>query len=286
MVGCRSLLLSVLLLALVCLTPAAHAEIAVPVHFLDAGNGDAALISFPDGSTALIDCGPPELSKQTLLQLQTFGVSTIDLLAPSRSTPDVLGGCNDIVRYMTVRNVLWSPTSSPSTAARTFDAELTRWEVNRLPVTSGWTQDYGGARLSLLNPAVSPTNDLPDESQVLLLEYGASGVLFAGAIHERGEHVVQSYLMGKSITVLRAADHGVKGTSTPDFLSSVFPNGDAGAVILSYSAARGAPQPDDEVKSRLAALVPQGSLLKTAQDGPVTISLGFEGSTGLSRDRY
>ncbi|HLZ27260.1 MAG TPA: hypothetical protein VKV73_08050 [Chloroflexota bacterium] len=263
------------------------------VHFLDAGAGDAAWVVMPDNSSVLIDCGPPELSKQLLLQLQAAGLTTIDLLAPGRSTPDASGGCADVVRYLRVRSVLWSPGMSLSPAVRGLDTELANANVDRETGVAGWTREYLNARLTLFNPSVVPVGNPNDDSQVLLLEYGASGVLFAGGIHDAGEAQLraatdpqaQPTLAGRSITVLRAADHGAPGTNEPNFLRQVFPGG-AAAVVVSDSAVRGAAQPDAETRQRLAGLVsPRGQLLETARHGSITLTLGFDGSLSVSTDR-
>jgi competence protein ComEC len=254
----------------------ASAQTSLQVHFLNAGNGDAAWFTMPDGSTALIDCGPPEFSTELLLQLQTAGIATINLLAPSRSTPDVLGGCPDVVRFLNVQSVLWSPTTSNS-AAKSFDALLNSSGVNRLPAFAGWTQDYGGATLTLLNPPQIPSGNAADDSQVLLLEYSSSAVLFSGAIHQTGEAQVKAAGgYGRRVTVLRAADHGVSGTSSTEFLTSLFPLSGPKVVILSYSAARAASHPDADVAQRLANS--SNTLLSTATNGSITVTIGADGT--------
>lgn len=264
--------------------PTVSALPAIEVHFLNAGDGDAAWIGLPDGSTALIDCGPPEGSKQLLLQLQSAGLTTIDVLAPSRASDDVLGGCTDVVRYLNVNTVLWAPTTTLDATGRAFEAALTTAGVSRAPASAGWSRDFGTARLSLFNPSAVPTGSAADDSQVLLLEYGASGVLFAGAIHGAGEaSVLAAGLGGRSITVLRTADHGVAGTSSSDFLRALFPSSSPMAIVLSYSPARGAPHPDAGVVDRLSGL--HSAMLSTARNGAITATLGFDGSTTWTTER-
>jgi beta-lactamase superfamily II metal-dependent hydrolase len=286
--------------ALVPATAQVHAQSQpgpLEVHFLDAGDGDAAWAVMPDGRTILVDCGPPETSKQLLLQLQSAALTTIDVLAPSRATPDAMGGCTDVVRYFRVRSVLWSPGMNPdaSPMVRRLDAELTAANVERLPGVAGWTQDFGTtARLTLFNPTTERVGNAAGDSQVLLLEYGTSGLLFAGGVHEAGEaHVqrasdprTQPSLVGRPITVLRAADHGAAGTSNSEFLRQLFPTGSAQAVVVSYSPVRGAPQLQADVRERLAGLVwPGGQLFETARNGSITLALGFDGSVSSSMDR-
>jgi competence protein ComEC len=268
--------------------PAAVAA-GVVVHVVDVGNGDAAWIRLADGSTALIDCGPVDPNRRLLLALQEAGVSQIDLLAPSRSRADALGGCADVARYLTVTNVLWSGPAS-DVASRTFQAALDAQAaqngqpVNQLPATAGWSQDYGNSRLSLFNPAPTSAGDAEDDSQVLLLEYGRAHALFTGAIHAAGENqALNAGLSGYQVDMLRVADHGVSGTSSEAFLNAVFSSPGPRLAILSYSPASTAAHPDPDVIRRLRD---SGAALEsTAQNGSITVLIGSDGTLSSQTER-
>lgn len=269
--------------------PAPLTTLAAPsvvVHVVDVRNGDAAWISLADGSTALIDCGPADPNKRLLVALQAKGVSQIDLLAPSRSRADAVGGCADVVRYFTVTNVLWSGQFGDK-ASRLFEAALEAQDappVNRLLATAGWSQDYGHSRLSLFNPDQTPAGNPEDDSQVLLLEYGSARALFAGAIHRAGEaRALAAGLSGYQVGVLRVADHGASATTTDDFLAPVFSSPGPRLAILSYSPAATAPHPDPDVVGRLVAS--GATVVSTAQNGSVTVTFGADGSLNWTTER-
>ena len=282
--------LAVLLSSLAALVPArfvARAQTVAVVHVLDAGTGDAAWVALPNGATLLIDCGPPDLSKQLLLQLQTAGVNQIDLLAVSRTSPDAAGGCADVVRYLNVRAILWSVSGSLGPSWRALDSALTTQGVSREPVGAGWSEDVGGGvRLTLLNPqpSLAASASATDDSQVVLLEYGPTGMLFSGAIHGRGEQQVIPQLAGHHIGVLRVADHGTSGTASSDFLDAVFAGSGSGPrlSIVSDSSAGGEAQAAPDV---LAGLAGRGQVLTTAQNGAVTVTLDPSSGATWSAER-
>jgi competence protein ComEC len=248
----------------------------VVMHFVDVGNGDAAWVTLADGATALIDCGPPDPNKRLILALQSAGVRHIDLLAPSRARSDAVGGCADVIRYLTVSNVLVPTEDSNETFSRGLYSAVDANAVTRVPATARWSRDYGDSRLSLFNPGATPIGGVEDDSQVILLEYGNARALFAGAIHEYGEiQALAEGLNGYQVQVLRVADHGVAGTTSQAFLDAVFSSPDPKLAILSYSAAARAPQPSADVIARLAAS--GATLLRTPRDGSITVMFDADG---------
>jgi competence protein ComEC len=260
----------------------------VLVHVVDVGSGDAAWVKLADGSIALIDCGPADPSKRLLLALQAAGISQVDLLAPSRSRADAFGGCADVARYFTVTNVLWGGPTGDN-ASRAFEAALaarvaqTGQPVNRLPATAGWSQDYGNSRLSLFNPGQASAGSPEDDSQVMLLEYGSTRALFAGAIHSRGEmQALGAGLSGYPVSMLRVADHGISGTTSQEFLGTVFSSAGPRLAVLSYSPAATAPHPDPDVIGRLRD---SGAVVSTAQNGSIIVLLGSDGDLSWQTER-
>jgi beta-lactamase superfamily II metal-dependent hydrolase len=83
--------------------------------------------------------------------------------------------------------------------------------------------------------------------------------------------------------MLRVADHGVAGTTSPEFLNTVFSSPGLRLAILSYSPARAAAHPDPDVVGRLVAS--GAAVASTAQFGSITVVFGSDGTMGWSTER-
>jgi beta-lactamase superfamily II metal-dependent hydrolase len=80
---------------------------------LDVGQGDAILVTSPEGKTLLVDAGP---SGQVVNLLSERNVSAIDLAVLSHHHFDHYGGMDDVIRRFKVRNLLM--TNSPHSTLR------------------------------------------------------------------------------------------------------------------------------------------------------------------------
>lgn len=95
------LLFAVVLLAAPSLTTVARAAEAVDgqpsageleVHFLDVGQGEAAVVRTPGGRIILIDAGPVARGDDVAAYLRGLGVTRVEAIAPSHAHADHTGG--------------------------------------------------------------------------------------------------------------------------------------------------------------------------------------------------
>lgn len=109
----RALLIAVLTLALLAAGFAVYRFWRLPragfaVHFVDIGQGDAAIVVC-DGKTLVIDGGMPESGAKLVDYLQnTLHVSTIDAMIGTHPHADHIGGLPDVIRAFAVKT-LYSP---------------------------------------------------------------------------------------------------------------------------------------------------------------------------------
>ena len=109
----RALLIALLTLALLAAGFAAYRFWRLPragfaVHFVDIGQGDAAIVVC-DGKTLVIDGGMPESGAKLVDYLQnTLHVSTIDAMIGTHPHADHIGGLPDVIRAFAVKT-LYSP---------------------------------------------------------------------------------------------------------------------------------------------------------------------------------
>src|SRR4051794_23461331 len=124
------------------------------IRYLDVGDGDATWVTMPDGSTVLVDCGSVAYGRQLVLQLEAAGVERISRLALTNARANVVGGCADVIRYVSVDQVLWSGQGADTTTWRAFESlaatyrvPLRRNDAAQQPIDWG-----GGVIVHTLNP--------------------------------------------------------------------------------------------------------------------------------------
>jgi hypothetical protein len=85
------------------------------VAFLDVGQGDSALITFPDGKTMLIDGGETSEGVALVGKLRRLGVQQIDWLVATHPHSDHIGGLIQVLKAFPVAEVwdIGMPFESP-----------------------------------------------------------------------------------------------------------------------------------------------------------------------------
>ncbi|HEU4746918.1 MAG TPA: MBL fold metallo-hydrolase, partial [Gemmatimonadaceae bacterium] len=88
---------------------------------LDVGQGDAALITTPEGKRILIDAGPDAYLVAGILRRE--GIDTLDLVVASHGHADHIGGMPSVFQAVTVRAYMDNGvTHTTATYARTIAA--------------------------------------------------------------------------------------------------------------------------------------------------------------------
>ena len=217
------------------------------VTFLDVGQGDAALVRFPDGKTILVDGGLNSLRIETTeagitrrvgydhgeRTLDPFlchaGVFRLDLLLLSHPDNDHGGGLAHILQRFDVRRVLGVPHQDLSKSTHRILHEIV--DAKGIPHALGYagTVDLTAtAQLELLHPFDAASTDLHDkdvnnDSLVLKLTYGDMRILFTGDIGRKVE--LQLIELGKDLRaeIVKVPHHGSKTSSSAKFLDAVRP---------------------------------------------------------------
>ena len=246
------------------------------VTFVDVGQGDAALVDFPDGRLGLVDTGrgdrhPAARELRGLLAARRR--ARIDLVVITHGHPDHFGGLGPLIDELEIGE-LWLNgqllvEERDGVMTELVSSALSKGtRVRFVPELCGTPRDFGGARLEVLWPCprYDPALGLNDNSITLRLSLGARSFLFAGDLESEAEHLLVGAGRLEAADVLKVAHHGSRTSTSPAFLARVAPSI---AVISSGAGNRyGHPSPDVVARLRDAG----SQVLRTDVGGGVIVS--------------
>lgn len=258
----------VILTALSLGTPAPQEPLRV-TH-LAVGRGTAAVIEFPNGQVWLYDCGTNGNFDPGASIIAPFcharGIDRIDRVIISHPNLDHFNGLLSVIDALPTGPVGINPhfesLSKPRGPAKALLAELRR-RGHRIEIvrSSDGAVMVGGVRVEILWPMDEPgTATTPnDSSTVIRLSYQNRSILMCGDIEEDA----MAALIGRvdvRADVLVLPHHGSRESNTAAFVSAVDP----------HLCVRSSNQRSRDTSE---------SLLNTADDGAVTITVGDQGVT-------
>ncbi len=201
------------------------------VFTIDVGQGDAILLKFPKGSIALIDAGNATPSfdngERIILPLLDYlGVEKIDYAFVSHIDSDHYGGFFSLIKSGRIKKIFKPEIDSSLTKDIKFEKYLFE---NHIPVEHYKKErmSIDGAMVYILNNKnILENNQLSsnDKSGLIKIVYGKTSFLFTGDIERKVEKIYAAgYKSFLDVDVLKAARHGSKTSSSPEFLNFVTP---------------------------------------------------------------
>lgn len=237
----------VLILLIVCIGGGALADLYV--HFLDVGQGDAAIV-IADEAVMMIDGGDAKHSSLIYTYLRdTLKIDNIDVMIATHPHADHAGGLSAALNACTV-GVIYTPEIAYDT--KTWNNVLRYAEAQGTPVIipmPGDEFDLGGATVEILGP-VWFSNDTNNLSLVLRVTYGEMKFLFTGDAEWDEEHDLVDAGVDLRADVLKVPHHGSNSSSSYVFLRAVNPR----HAIISVGKDNSYGHPDEEVLGRLRNL--------------------------------
>ena len=198
-------------------------EGVLTVSFLDVGQGDATLITAPNGNQVLIDGGR---DKQVLSELGRelgFFDRDIDIVIATHPDGDHIGGLPDVLRRYDVDRVFVSGNDSADTLQDVFhDRAGTTIELRVGDVINLG----GGVYLRTLFPDRDVTHIEPNDASIILqLVYGETAFMLTGdAPSSVEEYVSWQFRETLASDVLKVGHHGSKTSSHIFFVGLVDPD--------------------------------------------------------------
>lgn len=174
------------------------------VHFLSLGEGEATLIEFPDGKTALLDGGEDSgnSEKKLLRYLNSLHIDRIDYLVVTDTAEQYCGGLDALLKQKTVKTA-YLPKKTPvsGSAYAEFYAELVKENCEReyfsrsVDLSAKTTQN--GYIFSFLYPyTVEVEGETETEGCALWLEYSGVSTLFMRAPESVGDLLTRDDRLG------------------------------------------------------------------------------------------
>jgi len=225
------------------------------VMTIDVGQGDAILLKFPQGKTALIDAGDVTPSfdngeRIILPLLEYLGIEKIDYAFVSHIDSDHYAGFVSLVKAGVIKKIIKPEIDTSLVKDVKFEKYLTE---NNIPIEyykKGKMIIDGIPIYILNNRSVLKNYQLSsnDKSGVMKIIYGKTSFLFTGDIEKKVEKIYASkYKSFLDVDVLKTAHHGSKTSSTPEFLNFVTPE----QSIISAGILNKFNHPSAEVINRL-----------------------------------
>lgn len=271
-----------------------HPDGRLRIDFLDVGQGDSALITFPNGETLLVDGGgkrsfdrisagsefedepevfEPDTQSIGEMVVSNFlwakGYSQIDYILATHADADHIQGLADIAKNFRVRAAIFGRTPLKSFEFARLYSILQKREIESLTVSRGDVLTFGDAKVEVLYPekdmnleAVSDNN----HSVVLRVIFGARKFLLTGDIEKETETKLLDAPEFVNTDVIKVAHHGSSTSSAQNFV------GASGAKLAIVSVGRESPfgHPKPEVIERWKN--PGAKVLTTGENGTISVS--------------
>ena len=215
-------------LALVFLVPRLVPEPGLRITFLAVGQGDGIVLS-SRGHHALIDGGGVPGGADPGLRvvvpfLRASRIERLDLAVLSHPHPDHALGLSSALGQVPTERLWLAADSADGHLSKQLIAAATGAHVEQVQLGHP-SYRLGEATLEVLGPPEDRElmEGVNDKSVVLLVRHGDVTVLLPGDVEEEGEAALLASGKLGPVTVLKAAHHGSRTSSTEDFLARLRP---------------------------------------------------------------
>jgi competence protein ComEC len=262
------------------------------IDFLDVGQGDSALLTFPDGTTLLVDGGgrPGPFRKDTSSDgdeekferdtrsigeavvsefLWQRGLDHVDYILATHADADHIDGLNDISRNFRVRAALVARTPKNDPEFARFSATALAQRIPIQTIGGGDQLRFGEVTINVLWPPPAQSNNLPsqnNDSIVLCVVFGRRSLLLTGDIEAPAEETLAPLAELLRADVVKVAHHGSKTSSTLRFITATQPR--YAVISVGQTSMFGHPNPDVVKRWEEAG----AQVLRTGNSGTITFT--------------
>jgi competence protein ComEC len=242
---------------------------------LDVGQGDALLVTLPNGRTLLVDTGGVSMTGGFDIgdrvigpALRHRGIGRLDYLAITHGDPDHIGGAASVARDfapLEIWNGVFVNNHEPTATVR---AAAGRQRAAWRHLQRGDRIDLGNVELRVHHPPLPDWERQKvrnDDSLVMELRYGQVSMLLTGDIGREVEQALIPTLDLLPTVILKSPHHGSGTSSSQEFIDAVNPD----FVVIGAGRANPYGHPLPYVLERYAAA--GARVLRTDRDGQIDL---------------
>lgn len=247
------------------------------VHFIDVGQGDAALVVTPHGHAFMVDAGGTRAGSYDIGKmvdvpyLLHYGVRSLDYIFLTHVHDDHAAGVKGIISKMPVKNIMIGHEGSDAYLQVFGTGENKRLEKKLIPLQENTLIELDGVKIEILyspeqQKVIEQSAATGNEySNLIRVSYGRASFLFTGDLTKEQEKIVLANGSNVQSTVLKVGHHGSKTSSSEEFLCAVKPQW----AIISCGYINSFGHPHKEILQRLSNAT-QAKILRTDQQGAIT----------------
>lgn len=235
------------------------------VHFIDVGQGDAALIQAGDTNT-LIDTGTSSHYDELSQYLDAQEVEQLDNLIVTHPDADHMGGAYAVIADYGVKNFYTTDSTSDSQAYQKMMRALRQNDLEKQIVSAGDEIDFGEDTEAKVIGPIGEAEDSNENSIVIRLDHGENSFLFTGDTTARMENRMnEKYDI--DVDVLKVSHHGSDTANGVKFIQDASPI----YAVISVGEGNHYGHPDYNVCRRLKKYSQKG-ILRTDEMGSIEIT--------------
>ena len=243
---------------------------------IDVGQGDAMLVTLPNGRTLFVDAGGVSIRGDFDIgdrvigpALRARGLGRLDYLAITHGDPDHIGGAASLVRDFSPHEIWDGVFVNNHEPTMTLKAAAAKRRSAWRSLQKGDRLVLGGVELRVHHPPLPDWERQKvrnDDSLVLELRYGQVSTLLTGDIGREVEQALLPTLDLLPIVVLKSPHHGSGTSSSDEFITAIKPR----VVVISCGRANPYGHPLPYVLDRYKSA--GSEIFRTDRDGQVDVT--------------
>ncbi len=232
------------------------------VHFIDVGQGSAALIE-SKGHYMLMDGGDSDTSSKVVSYLKKQGVRKLDYVIVSHYDSDHLHGVVGALNAFPAEYVIAPNYEEDTRVYESFVKVVKQKKITKIKPKVGKKYKLGKARFTILAPNGSNYSDVNNYSVAIRLVNGSNKFVITGDAETESEYEILENKYKVSCDVFAAGHHGSANSSSQKFLQAMKPE----YVVVSVGADNNYGHPSQEAMARFKAI--GAKILRTDEQGTV-----------------